>query len=98
MLAAAVAMDKLICKRLLAFWDLPQVEFCEVGEPGWREHAAAMPRPLWVKPSRLGSSVGISRVSSPEAELDEAVELARRPRPAGDHRGATPAAARSSAR
>jgi D-alanine-D-alanine ligase len=75
-LAAAVAMDKLICKRLLAFHGLPQVEFCEVGEPGWREHVAAMPKPLWVKPSRLGSSVGISRVSSPEAELDDAVELA----------------------
>ena len=75
-LPAAVAMDKLICKRLLAFWGLPQVEFCEVGEPGWREHAAAMPRPLWVKPSRLGSSVGITRVLSPERELDEAVELA----------------------
>jgi D-alanine-D-alanine ligase len=75
-LAAAVAMDKLICKRLLAFHGLPQVEFCEVGEPGWREHAAAMPKPLWVKPSRLGSSVGISRVASPERELDAAVELA----------------------
>ena len=77
-LAAAVAMDKLIFKRLLAFWDLPQVDFCEVGEEGWREHAAAMGRPLWVKPSRLGSSVGISKVSSPESELDEAVELALR--------------------
>jgi D-alanine-D-alanine ligase len=75
-LAAAVAIDKLVCKRLLAYWELPQVEFCEVGERGWREHAAAMPKPLWVKPSRLGSSVGISRVSNPEAELDEAVELA----------------------
>jgi D-alanine-D-alanine ligase len=75
-LAAAVAMDKLICKRLLAFGGLPQVEFCEVGEPGWREQAAAMPKPLWVKPSRLGSSVGISRVTSPEAELDAAIEAA----------------------
>jgi D-alanine-D-alanine ligase len=75
-LAAAVAMDKLICKRLLAFAGIPQVEFCEVGEPGWREHAAAMPKPLWVKPSRLGSSVGITPVASPEAELDRAVELA----------------------
>jgi D-alanine-D-alanine ligase len=75
-LAAAVAMDKLICKRLLAYQGLPQVEFCQVGEPGWREHAATMPRPLWVKPSRLGSSVGISRVASPEAELGDAVELA----------------------
>jgi len=75
-LAAAVAMDKLICKRLLAFGGLPQVEFCEVGEPGWREHAAAMPKPLWVKPSRLGSSVGITRVASAEAELDSAIEAA----------------------
>ena len=76
-LAAAVAMDKLTCKRLLAFGGLPQVEFAEVGEDGWREHVAAMPRPLWVKPSRLGSSVGITRVSNPERELDQAVETAR---------------------
>jgi D-alanine-D-alanine ligase len=75
-LAAAVAMDKLICKRLLAYGGLPQVEFVEVGEEGWRELVAAMPRPLWVKPSRLGSSVGISRVSNPERELDRAVEAA----------------------
>jgi D-alanine-D-alanine ligase len=34
--------------------------------------------PLWVKPARLGSSVGISKVTSVEDELDEAVELARR--------------------
>jgi len=77
-LAAAVAMDKLVCKRLLAFHGVPQVEFCGVGEEGWREHAGRMARPLWVKPSRLGSSVGISRVSSPERELDEAVDLALR--------------------
>ena len=36
-----------------------------------------MGMPLWVKPSRLGSSVGITKVSSPERELDEAVDLAR---------------------
>jgi D-alanine-D-alanine ligase len=77
-LAAAVAMDKLIFKRLCAYHGLPQVPFCEVGEEGWREQAAAMGRPLWVKPSRLGSSVGISKVSNPEAELEEAVEVARR--------------------
>ncbi len=77
-LAAAVTIDKLVCKRLLSFHGIPQVDFCEVGEEGWREHAAAMGRPLWVKPSRLGSSVGISRVSGPERELDEAVNLALR--------------------
>jgi D-alanine-D-alanine ligase len=77
-LAAAVAMDKLIFKRLLAFHGIPQVGFCEAGRPGWREEAAAMGRPLWVKPSRLGSSVGISKVLNPERELDEAIELAAR--------------------
>src|SRR5918994_5998257 len=77
-LAAAVAMDKLVCKRLISFHGLPQVEFCEVGEDGWREHVAGMGKPLWVKPSRLGSSVGISRVSNPERELDQAVDVAQR--------------------
>jgi D-alanine-D-alanine ligase len=75
-LSAAVTLDKLICKRLLAFHGVPQVDFAEVGEHGWREHVAAMQRPLWVKPSRLGSSVGISRVANPEQELDEAVTAA----------------------
>src|SRR5439155_25016104 len=60
------------------FDGIPQVEFCEAGEEGWREHVAAMGLPVWVKPARLGSSVGISKVTSPERALDEAVELARR--------------------
>ena len=77
-LAAAVAIDKLILKRVLAFHDIPQVAFCEVGEDGWRGQVATMGLPLWVKPARLGSSVGISKVTSPERGLDEAVELARR--------------------
>ncbi len=46
-------------------------------DPGWRERAAAMALPLWVKPARLGSSVGISKVGS-LGDLDAAVELARR--------------------
>ena len=71
-LSAAVAMDKVVCKRLLAFHGLPQVAFCQVGEEGWRRRAEAMGLPLWVKPSRLGSSVGISRVESLEG-LDPAV-------------------------
>jgi D-alanine-D-alanine ligase len=77
-LAAAVCIDKLTFKRLLAFHGIPQVDFCAAGDDGWRDRAAAMTTPLWVKPSRLGSSVGISKVSNPGRELDEAVELARR--------------------
>lgn len=77
-LASAACMDKLTLKRLFAQAGLPQVDFVDAGEPGWRERCAQLGSPLWVKPSRLGSSVGISRVGGVGPELDEAVELARR--------------------
>ncbi len=70
-------MDKLSLKRLFAQQGIPQVEFVAVGEDGWRERCAELGLPLWVKPSRMGSSVGITRVGSLE-ELDAALELALR--------------------
>jgi D-alanine-D-alanine ligase len=76
-LASAVCMDKLTLKRIFADHHLPQVDFVAVGEADWRERCGAMGLPLWVKPSRLGSSVGISRVDSLDG-LDAAVELAHR--------------------
>lgn len=76
-LASAVCMDKLTLKRLFAQGGLQQVDFVAAGEPGWRERCAEIGPPLWVKPSRLGSSVGISRVDE-LGELDAAVELAHR--------------------
>ena len=42
-LSAAVAMDKLICKRLLAFHGFPQVAFCQVG----RARVGASRRRRW---------------------------------------------------
>jgi D-alanine-D-alanine ligase len=77
-LASAICMDKLTLKRLFAQAGLPQVDFVAAGPPGWRERCAEMGLPLWVKPSRLGSSVGISRVESLGEELDAAVDLALR--------------------
>ena len=77
-LASAACMDKLTLKRLFAQAGIPQVDFVDAGEPGWRERCDELGSPLWVKPSRLGSSVGISRVAGVGPELDEAVELARR--------------------
>jgi D-alanine-D-alanine ligase len=76
-LSSAICMDKLTLKRLFAQAGLPQVDFVAAGEPGWRERCEAMGLPLWVKPSRLGSSVGISKVEQ-LSELEAAVELARR--------------------
>lgn len=60
--ASAVCMDKLLFKELMAHEGLPQVGFARAdpdAEPmlGW---------PCWVKPARLGSSVGIVRVEGPE--------------------------------
>jgi D-alanine-D-alanine ligase len=75
-LASAVCMDKLTLKRLFAARGIPQVDFVQAGEGDWRRRAEALGEPLWVKPSRLGSSVGISKVNSAGSELDKAVELA----------------------
>ena len=75
--SSAICMDKLVFKNLLARHGVPQVDFCRAGEEGWREIAAGFGRPVWVKPARLGSSVGITPASG-EQELDRAVEEARR--------------------
>jgi len=77
-LASAICMDKLTLKRLFAQAGLPQVAFAAAGEEGWRERCESIGLPLWVKPSRLGSSVGISKVEGLGEELDAAVDLARR--------------------
>jgi D-alanine-D-alanine ligase len=74
-LAAAVTIDKLIFKRLLRERGIAQVDFCQAGEEGWRERATALGLPVWVKPSRLGSSVGILKVDEPGG-LDGAVATA----------------------
>jgi D-alanine-D-alanine ligase len=77
-LASAACMDKLTLKRLFAQAGIPQVDFVDAAEAGWRERCERLGSPLWVKPSRLGSSVGISKVAGVGEELDAAVELARR--------------------
>jgi D-alanine-D-alanine ligase len=76
-LASAICMDKLTLKRLLAAHGVPQVQFTAVEGSDWWGRCEAMGLPLWVKPSRMGSSVGITRVAD-LGELDAAVELALR--------------------
>jgi D-alanine-D-alanine ligase len=75
-LGSAVAMDKDISKRLFRLADVPT--------PDWRmapasveAAGAALGWPLIVKPSKQGSTVGLSLVKTP-AEYDAAVELAAR--------------------
>ncbi|MDR1387066.1 MAG: D-alanine--D-alanine ligase [Propionibacteriaceae bacterium] len=81
-LSSAAAMDKSIMKRLLAEAGLPVGPWRTI-EPGqWlrqpercRQNLAALAYPLFVKPARGGSSIGISRVDRPD-QLDQAVETA----------------------
>lgn len=77
-LSSALAMDKLMAQGVLAAAGLPTVTSVGVTERTRAEAAAAAERlgyPVFVKPNRAGSSVGVSRVDSP-AELDAALELA----------------------
>jgi D-alanine-D-alanine ligase len=76
-LASAVCMDKLTLKRLFAAEGIPQVDFTAVEGPDWWGRCERLGLPLWVKPSRMGSSVGITRVAGLD-QLDAAVERALR--------------------
>jgi D-alanine-D-alanine ligase len=71
-LASSLSMDKALFKDLMAAHGVPQVDYAVVragGEPN------ALGPPVFVKPARLGSSVGISKAVS-EVELDQAIALA----------------------
>jgi D-alanine-D-alanine ligase len=76
-LSSAVCMDKLTLKRLFAAHAVPQVDFTAAEGPDWWGRCERLGLPLWVKPSRMGSSVGITRVDRLD-QLDEAVQLALR--------------------
>lgn len=79
-LASAVSMDKEYAKKLLAAEALPVGEYAVVQRGQAGLSAAQRERltlPLFVKPTRAGSSVGITKVTD-WAELDEAIAVARR--------------------
>jgi D-alanine-D-alanine ligase len=74
-LASALCMDKDVFKRVMRDQGIPAAEHValRLGDPVRNPFGY----PVFVKPARLGSSVGISKVRE-EAELEEAVALARR--------------------
>jgi D-alanine-D-alanine ligase len=86
-LASAVGMDKEFMKRVFTSYGLPVGPYLVVRSREWeRDAAGARARiaefaaehgwPLFVKPARAGSSMGISKVDGPEG-LDAAIETAR---------------------
>jgi D-alanine-D-alanine ligase len=74
-LASALCMDKVAFKDLMGRAGVPQVDYVGLREDDDRAPAARLGTPVFVKPARLGSSVGISKVASPE-ELDAAIDAA----------------------
>jgi len=73
--ASALCMDKDLFKAVLRDRGIPVARNVTLRDGDMPEHPFYYP--VFVKPARLGSSVGISKVDGPE-ELAAAVELARR--------------------
>ena len=83
-LASAVGMDKHYMKVVFQAHGLPVLPYAVITPRQWetdpaasREAVGSLGYPVFVKPCRGGSSIGISKVHD-ASELDEAVEEARR--------------------
>ena len=75
-LGSALGMDKDVCKRLAAAAGLPVLPWRTITDAAQAKGVIReLGLPLFVKPARLGSSVGISKVKKP-AELAKAVREA----------------------
>ncbi len=84
-LASALGMDKAIFKNLLSRAGFPVVPYMVIYEEDWKENPSAVEKkifkelswPLFIKPSNMGSSVGISKVKG-QKSLAPALETAFR--------------------
>ncbi|MCA1782719.1 MAG: D-alanine--D-alanine ligase [Intrasporangiaceae bacterium] len=81
--ASAAMMDKHLMKVILAGAGLPIGPYTVITDKEWRrdpaacmDAVAALSWPVFVKPSRAGSSMGISKVSGSD-ELEAAISFAR---------------------
>jgi len=82
-LGSAIGMDKVVAKRLAAAAGVPVVPWVDARLNQWRKDSAAITSralrelglPIFVKPARLGSSVGVSKVKS-AGELARACDSA----------------------
>ncbi|WEG07394.1 D-alanine--D-alanine ligase [Microbacterium horticulturae] len=82
LLMSAIGMDKDTTKNVLRAAGVPVVPWVSVTRPGlerdremWERRIRGLGLPVFVKPARAGSSVGVSRVDAWE-ELDAALETA----------------------
>jgi D-alanine-D-alanine ligase len=76
-LASALCMDKVTFKDVMAYASIPQVAYRRARAGDDLRGLEALGLPVFVKPARLGSSVGISKAGTAE-ELKAALEEAWR--------------------
>ena len=81
-LASAVCLDKVVAKDLMAQAQIAQVDYAGIRAARWHaerdavlEQVAQLGLPVFVKPARLGSSVGIAKVVVAE-QLGAALDAA----------------------
>lgn len=83
-LASAAAMDKVYAKRLFSSVGIPVARDVVVSREAWskaektqlmQEILSSIPLPVFVKPSRSGSSVGVTLVHK-AADLEKAIDVA----------------------
>ncbi|MBD3872538.1 MAG: D-alanine--D-alanine ligase, partial [Acidobacteria bacterium] len=80
--SSALCMDKIFCKRMLAQAGVPTPAWEEIDRTRWAEdrngvveRCLGLGLPLFAKPARLGSSVGISKVHE-DRDLEAAIDRA----------------------
>ena len=74
-LASALCLDKIAFKDVMVAHDIPQVGYAAALAGTEAPDVSALGWPLWVKPARMGSSVGIARVTD-QAQLAAALDQA----------------------
>jgi D-alanine-D-alanine ligase len=82
-MGSAAAMDKDVAKRLMRDCGLPIARFVSFSHgdaPNYEAVVAELGRPVFVKPARLGSSVGISKAGTREEFADAIAEAFRHDR------------------
>lgn len=82
-LGSAVGMNKVVMKELLRYHKLPIADYFSFSRAEWERDSGGITKrvkkqlsyPVFVKPANLGSSIGVSRVSTPDG-LKFAIDVA----------------------
>jgi D-alanine-D-alanine ligase len=81
--ASAIGMDKVVCKKIAKAINIPVLKDNHCTKAQWQKRPSVVLKdvvkglkfPLFVKPARLGSSIGLKKVNNSK-ELKEALEVA----------------------